>query len=256
MFTTEHTISANTLTSPLSQYKIESPSVPVKDLVLEAEGLYLWALQDKDALLNAGIGAETIEQLRSLSRILCIAQSTWNSARKSHTNARLNWIKASRKAYELRNKLLHDFQYAYRAQPDTLALVREAVKGAGNTDMIQALMNLKSIGTDHPEALEKINFDFAQLDTAATMAEAMGTLQAMATASAASAGSGKVTRDSTYSCLKAKMTEIRECGKYLFYRNAERRQGYRSEYYRRHNSNKSANKNVLAVSIIPMARAA
>jgi hypothetical protein len=237
MFANEDTNSVTTLLNSLSQNNIESPSVPVKDLIQEAENLYQWALQDKDALLNAGIKAETIELLHSLSQNLCVAQGVWNSARKSQADAKRHWIEASSRGYKFRDKLVHDFLYAYRNQPDTLSLVREIAMGNGYTDMIQDLMNLKAIGTDHPEALGKINFDVTQLTTAAVMAEGLGTLLAVSNAHASSAGSSKVTRDRTYTRLKSIMTEIRECGKYLFYQNAERRQGYRCDYYHRHKNN-------------------
>jgi hypothetical protein len=234
MLVNEQEITAYELADSL----LETPTVPVHALIQEAEDLYHWAMQDREALLTVGISSQTLEQLHSLALILCEAQGAWNCARKTQSDARKNAIEASRKAFQFRARLVHDMLYAYRELPDALAALREIAQGNGYTDIIQDLMNLKTIGASYPQPLEKINFDFTRLEKAAFMAEGLGTLLAVANANDSSASSNKTTRDTTYARLKTVMTEVRLAGKYLFYQNAQRRLGYRSDYFRKLNSNR------------------
>jgi hypothetical protein len=222
----------------LSDSLLETPKVPINALIQEAEDLFHWAMQDREMLLTAGITSHTLEQMHALALILCEAQGAWNCARKTQSDARKNAIEASRKAFQFRARLVHDLLYAYRELPDARAALREIAQGNGYTDIIQDLMNLKTIGASYPQPLEKINFDFTRLEKAAFMAEGLGTLLAVANANDSSASSSKTTRDTTYARLKTVMTEVRLAGKYLFYQNAQRRLGYRSDYFRKLNSNR------------------
>ena len=46
--------------------------------------------------------------------------------------------------------------------------------------------------------------------------------------------------DKAYTHLKALADEVREAGKYLFWRNPDRMRGYTSEFWKRKNSRKSS----------------
>jgi hypothetical protein len=234
---------------------VESPVMPVKEFIQEALDLYAWSKSDNATLTGVDVTAKDIEGLHTNALKLRVEESKWRLACRSRTAAERQWKEASPGAYELRDRLVHDFLYGFRGKPDVLAMVRETAKDTGNADMIQDLMNLKTIGTDKREALERINFDFALLEKAGTVAEEMGTLLAAANAAKASEDESKAARDLAYTCLKQLMTRVRECGQYLFYRNDKRRQGYSSSYHRKCNSN-SAKEKAKAAAPEPLSKVA
>ncbi len=48
-----------------------------------------------------------------------------------------------------------------------------------------------------------------------------------------------IIRDQAFTCLKQAMYEIRRCGKYVFWRNADRLKGYSSDYWKASNASKA-----------------
>jgi hypothetical protein len=203
-------------------------AIPVKDTIQEGENLFHWATHDKEMLAGAGLAPEKIDELDAASDALRYAEGVWNHVKSVQSdNSELT------EAYELRDKIVHDFSYAYRNNPSLLSAVRSISSGTGHADMIQDLQNLKEIGMEHKEELEAINFDLRILEKAATtadqIADHVGTLYADDTM----IDGARLVRDQAYTYLKSLMREVRECGKYVFYKDKTRCGGYVSRYRRR-----------------------
>jgi hypothetical protein len=102
--------------------------------------------------------------------------------------------------------------------------------------MIQDLYNLAILGKNNPEPLKAIGFDMSMLDEALQVSDEMADLLARANGEKRSDHMSKLIRDKAYTHLKEAVDEVRDCGKYLFWRNEERYKGYCSAYMRRLNN--------------------
>ena len=80
-----------------------------------------------------------------------------------------------------------------------------------------------------------IGFDLTLLDQAAQKSDELRSLYAAATRDRQDFNEFKKIRDQAFTHLKEAVDKIRKCGQYVFWRNAARVKGYRSNYIRRIN---------------------
>ncbi len=217
----------------------KTPSIPVDVFLQEAENLYKWSLDEAEALAAVGITQEMLDDLPVRAGACREAQSLWFKDRYSQQEAQKEWLVRSPEAYDLRDQLLHTFRFAYRKDPVLLSRVSAIADGTGHADMIQDLNDLAVLGKANTEPLSVIGFDLTQLDTAATAADEMADLLATANGDKAEQNASKTIRDKAYTHLKELVDDVREAGKYLFWRNPNRLKGYTSEFWKRKNSRKS-----------------
>jgi len=216
--------------------QIQVPSIPVDVFLQEAENLYHWSNDDAAALKGVGITQEMIDDLPVRAGALREAQSLWFKDRYSQEEAQKEWGLQSPAAYDLRDELLHDFRFAFRKDPMLLGRVSEITDGTGPEDMIQDLNDLSVLGKANPEPLAAIGFDATKLETAAQTADAMADLLATANGDKAEHNESKMIRDKAYTHLKELVDEVREAGKYVFWKDEIRYRGYTSAYRRKHRS--------------------
>lgn len=211
--------------------EVVMPNIPM-DVYLQAnENLYHWCLDDVDAFTNMGITRNMIDDLPVRNGACREAQSVWNKDYRSQQEAQKRWLEESPAAYELRDELLHAMRYAYRDNPALINRVRAIADGDGNVDMIQDLNDAAVLGKENPEPLNAIKFDLAKLDTAATLSDEMANLLAEANGDKMIQNESKVIRDKAYTYVKLLADEIREAGKYLFWRDKNRYKGYTLSYW-------------------------
>lgn len=215
--------------------KIKSPGLPIDIFLQEAENLYQWCQDDKDKLTAAGLDWPLVEKLPGFCGALRQAESMWFKDRFSREEAEKQWQEESPTAYDLRNQLLHDFHFAYRKSPDLAGRVSQIAEGSGHADMIQDLNDLAELGKDNSDALSAIGFDIAQLDIASTTSAEMADLLSKATSDRGDNNQARVIRDKAFTLLKQAVDEIRDCGQYVFWRDAQRYKGYVSQYNKRFN---------------------
>jgi hypothetical protein len=189
---------------------------------------------DKEALVNGGLNPGLLEDLRMMPGALRYAVGEYVKVLNN-----LQWTEESAKAFELLDSLIHTFLFAYRNNEKVLQLVHAAIKGNSIDQKIQQMENISAIGGEYPEELKEINFDSALLDQAAEYSARLGNL--LGEMKAGRAGQAKKTRDQAYTLLRKIMGEVREFGKYVFYRNEDRLQGYASAYNRKRNRKTTGN---------------
>jgi hypothetical protein len=105
-------------------------------------------------------------------------------------------------------------------------------KNYGYADLIQDMNDLATMGRNNPEPLKAIGFNMDLLDQAARMSDELSELLNLANGDRWSKAEAKIIRDKAYTHLKEAVDEVRECGKYLFWRDEERLRWYTSEYLR------------------------
>ena len=212
----------------ISDSELARRSVPPRIIIGEAETLYRRAMRDAAELTRVGLSLETIELLQPASGALRHAQAVLSGAEEGNNS----WRKESPEAFEVRDRLFHALLFAYRRRADIRAKLRAAAKGNRNEDMVQQLANYSELGREHKEELKHIGFDFTLLDKAAALSARMGDLLGEAKAEKRDCSSERRIRDQAYTYLKRVIAEVREYGKYVFYRDDERSHDYACEYTR------------------------
>lgn len=216
------------------------PTMPVDVYLQEAENLSKWSLMDAALLATVGITAEMIGELSLRAGALREAQSVWFKDRNSQLEAQRLWTEQSPVAFDLRDELVHAFRYAYRNDTALSARVSEIAEGGSNSDMIQDLNDLAVLGKNNPAPLQAIGFVMDKLDVAAETSNRMAELLAAANGDKSLQNETKMIRDKAFTFLKKQVDEIRAAGKYVFWKNEKRLQGYGSEYLRQKNRNAGA----------------
>lgn len=211
---------------------IKYPTMPMDTYVGEAQYLYKWCFDDKEKLVQAGLDWTLVEDLPVRCLAASEAQSNWHNVRFGREEAQQQWMLRSPAGYDLRDELLHVMRYAYRDMPDLSVRVASVAEGASDADMIQDLNDLAVIGRETPEPLTAVGFDIARLDDAAAMSRELGELRADASVDKEADREKKQLRDQAYTHLKEAVDTIRECGQFVFWKNADRAKGYASAYLR------------------------
>ena len=211
------------------------PNIPVAQALQEAEDLYVWCQSDKDMLVKAGLNWGLVDDMPARTAALRYIQSEWKKESQSLEDAQKEWKLRSPGAYALRDELLHHFFRAFRKQPNLLERTRKIADGNGNADMIQDLSDEASLGKANAQYLTEINIDLKLLDQAETLSGEMASLLARSNGQKKDGNNKtKVLRDKSFAYLKETVDEVRDAGKYVFWRNEQRCKGYVSAYLKNH----------------------
>ncbi len=211
---------------------VKHPNMPVGIFFQEAEDLYNWLQKDRKALVAAGLDQSVIDTLPARAGAATYIQSQWNSLRLGKEEAQKQFAKLAPYVYDLRDTLVHHMLYAFRKHPDLKSRVQAIADGSGDADMIQDLSDLGVHGKNNPEPLMAVNFDMGLLDEAVQKSDETASLLGAARGEVKDKET-KVMRDKAYTYLKQSVDEIRECGRYVFWRDEARRVGYASAHFRR-----------------------
>lgn len=216
-----------------------TPNIPIDVFVQEAENLYHWSKGDEQALTKVGLNWQLAVSLPVRAGACREAQSLWNIERNTRQEAEQAWKDEAPAAFAFRDQLIHDFRFAYRKFDSLLSRVDEIAQGDTNSDMVQDLNDLSLLGKTNPEPLMGINFEMPLLDTASDLADRMGDLLGATNGERKEDSEAMLVRDKAYTYLKQAVDEIRECGKFAFWRTPERLKGYFSEHWQKANAAKN-----------------
>ncbi|TLX76631.1 hypothetical protein E9993_07015 [Labilibacter sediminis] len=216
----------------VKEEEVKLPNIPIDVLCAESDHLVIEATKDKDALIAKGLDWNLVDELTTLTGALRYCQAQWMSEYQARQEAPKQWSELSPEAYDLRNELLHHFTYGYRDDKNILKKVSRIRQGSGHADMIQDLLELSVLAQNNPEPLVMINYDVRLNDKAISTSAQMANLLALVNGSKDESSQTKLLRDQAFTLLSEKMNTIRECGRYVFWRNEERREKYASDYHR------------------------
>lgn len=215
-----------------------TPNMPIDVFVQEAENLYHWCKDDQQALTQTGLDWNLAISLPGRSGACREAQSLWIKERNTRQQAEQDWKDQAPAAFDLRDQLIHTFRFAFRKFEGLIARVDEIAQGDTNSDMVQDLNDLSVLGKANPDLLTAISFDMPLLDTAATVSDCMGDLLGATNGERKKDSEAMLIRDKAFTYLKLAVDEIRECGKFAFWRNPDRLKGYVSEFWQKRNAAK------------------
>lgn len=216
--------------------QVLTPTMPVDVYVQEVENLYHWCTDDQAALIGAGLDWNLAAGLPARAGACREAQSLWIKERNVRKQAEQDWKDQSPAAFDLRNQLIHTFRYAFRKDQGLLDRVDEIAQGDTNSDMVQDLNDLSVLGKAHPDLLSPIRDVGLLLDNAADTADRMGDLLGATNGERQMDSEAMIIRDKAFTFLKLAVDEVRECGKFVFWRNPDRAAGYASDYWQRKRS--------------------
>ncbi len=217
---------------------IKTVYMPIDTYLQEVEDLAVWAVDDIEVLKTMNYEDSRITHIQELAGACRHAQSLWHKELNSRSKARIDWKVEGAEGFDLRNELIRSFRFAFRRHPELLKLVNAIDTGYSNADMIQDLSDLAAIGKENIVLLNTI-VEQQQIDKAENMSDRLAVILAKANGDKKSPDSTKIFRDQAYSLLKVEVDELREYGKYLFWKNKDRLKGYVSAYW----ANKSKKKN-------------
>lgn len=218
----------------LQPEEVKQSYIPIGIAIQEAEDLYHWAKPDLAQLQSAGMPLATLEELPVRAGALREAQSLWMRDLQLKEAAEKEWAERSPEAFDMRDRMLHAFRYAFRKDVATLVTVDAIAEGGGNADMVQDLNDLAVLGKKHLPELEVIGVKTEDVDALATLSDEMGALLARANGEREGINASRDLRDRFFTLMKQTVDEIRDCGKYVFWRDAVRYKGYTSKYIRSH----------------------
>lgn len=218
--------------------KVKKPYMPMSIYLQEAVDLYHWALDDKDALSQAGLEQDELFDFKKRIEICQEAQTNWNKTKKLKDEHIKKWNEEKDKGIELKTKLLHDFSFAYRNDKAILKVLKGIKKGRSYAHLIQDLSQLSDLGKKYPKELEHIKFDFQKLEIAHEAGSSLGGIYAQAKVTKSNISPSLDYRNQAYTHLKEAVEKLRRYGRFVFKGNLERLNGYSSEYRRRVNNKK------------------
>ncbi len=225
----------------LGSDNLQKSYIPIDAFLQEAEDLNKWSLHDKDKLIAAGLSETIFSRLENCIGALREAESIWHEDEKRKNEANEQWKVEKPNGFKFRDDLLHFFRYAYRKEPALLSSVSAIAEGTDIPDMIQDLNDLAVLGRNNLEPLLKVGFKEDQLATAADMSAHLADLRAIVNGDKYNPNVNMEIRDAMYTLLKQSVDEIRDCGKFVFWKDSKRLKGYRSQYTKNLN-NKYKNK--------------
>jgi hypothetical protein len=222
----------------ISSESVVTPTVPVDVFVQEAENLAHWCTGDQAALVNASLDWNLVTGLPVRAGACREAQSIWIKERNMSQEAEQLWKVEAPAAFDMRDQLIHSFRYAFRKDAGLLARIDEIAMGDTNADMVQDLNDLSVLGKAHLDLLVPVHLTPIDMDNAAATADRMGDLLGATNGERKEVSESMIIRDKAYTYLKEAVDEIRECGKFVFWRNPDRLKGYVSEFWQKRNATK------------------
>jgi hypothetical protein len=206
--------------------------IPVNIYIMEAHYLYDWCQDDKEELMAKGLDWTVVEDLPVRCGALSEAESKWiNQQSQRRVSAKI-WLPEASKGNDLRNELIHHFNYAFRDDSSLIVQVKEIAERHSHEGMLQGLKELSALGKANRDLLTKIGFDFTLLDIAGKKSGELEKMRAAGSCNCENYREVKKIRDQAYTHLKEAVDYIREYARYVFWRNTGRLKGYRSNYLR------------------------
>lgn len=218
----------------LKPEELKQSYIPIGIAIQEAEDLCHWAKPDLEKLQAAGLNPELLEDLPVLAGALREAQSLWMRDVQLREAAEQEWAERSPLAFDTRDRMLHAFRYAFRKDAAILITIDAIAEGGGNADMVQDLNDLAVLGKQHSSEITAIGITVEEIEGLATLSDEMGALLARANGERESINASRDLRDRFYTLMKQVVDEVRDCGKYVFWRDTVRYKGYTSRYNRQH----------------------
>ncbi|MCP4220013.1 MAG: hypothetical protein GY765_35605 [bacterium] len=164
------------------------------------------------------------------------ARGRWLLEKHRRAAEALAWDELGYRSLAMRDRLFHNFRFAFRDNKGLQNQLREMDEPNRNSSMLQDLNSLSILGNSNMELLTAIDFDFLLLDEAAHLSKQLPPICIKAAADDVENAAAIRIRDQAYTHLKEVVDTIRKYGKYLFWKDEKKLKLYRSNYLRLQNN--------------------
>jgi len=213
------------------------PSMPVDELIMEAENTKYHVQMDRELFVEKGYDASKIDKIEYAIQFLQMSQSDWLVEFNNKKDVELKWKDISEKANSLHRSIIHDMRFGYRNNPELLSKLSRIAEGNSNADLVQDFSDMVELANAYPEPLKLINMDFEKFEQAndykTTIRNVLGEVNGVRISGNKEK---KEVRDKAYTYLKRIIDEIRDYGKYIFWQDEEKMKVYSSNYRRKSRS--------------------
>ena len=205
--------------------------LPVRTVVQDAISLVAWCNEDKSLLIKAGLNWQVVEELDMSAAGLKEAQSNWENERFGLNDSQAAWQALILQANDLHDELVHFMRFAFRKHPDLKASLARIADKRSDVDVIQDLNDLSVLGKRNANLLSAVGMDLNKLNEASDKSFELGQYKAQAMVGQSRAQECKLIRDQAYTMVWNLLAEVRECGRFATWKNAERSVGYQIDYF-------------------------
>ncbi|MCW3806394.1 hypothetical protein [Plebeiibacterium marinum] len=212
--------------------EIRTISTPVEVQCGEAEATAVDANKDVEKFAKAGMDTSYIQALTDLANITRYFEAQWQSEYQSKKEAELIWKNEAPAAYELRKEILHHMTFAYRKDASLIKKLNRIKEGSGSYDLVQDLLEIHTLSEKYPEPLKTIDYDFELSTNALASYNKLKDILAKVNGEKGNYNEDKILRDKAYSLLTLHLNEVREYGRYVFWKDENRKKRYASDYRR------------------------
>ena len=213
--------------------------VPPEIAVQEAYDLYHWCKHDEALFLEDENRNYYLSELLPRADCLREAQSRWQDEKKFRTDFVKSASVRIEEGFKLKRQLEHEFRYLLKEDPVAILKVRKWSRQNSRADLVQSLMNYAVMGKDAKGLKENREFDYSLLNKAEKMADELGKLIGKLLANYGDSRDDAIMlRNKASWHLKEAVDVIRRYGRWKFYNDHEKYQGYISAWLREH-KNKS-----------------
>ncbi|PKQ60463.1 hypothetical protein BZG02_19090 [Labilibaculum filiforme] len=212
---------------------IITPTIPIAIYLQEIENIAVWATDDLTALNKVGITANHIKDLKDRINACRSFQTEWLKLKNIKPTKQKECEELRHVASKQRDELVFIYRYAFRNNIAALKEIKAINKKNTTAELVATLANLIRIGRTYPELLEKISFDFTQLDKGKELGYKLQGQHSDFVTTTPEKDKIKYLRDKSYTHLKHLADDIKNAGKFVFAKNKERLKGYEIAYYKK-----------------------
>ena len=210
-------------------------NIPLNVFVQEADDIYVWCQEDREALTHVGLDWTSVELIPECARVCREFQSQWQKKLKTTSTLKKDWNKVASEAKNLHADLLHDYSFAFRKDAQLLVKLKDMSSVSSQAKLVQALNDMAALADGQNQLLNVIHFNYANLERAKELVPLLADLIARMENSKKQKDETKEMRDKSYVFLKTIIDELKETAKYCFRKNPERLAGYLSDYWAKKN---------------------
>jgi len=213
--------------------EIVTPTMPVADVIGEAEELLKNAAADRDVLIKSGLDAALIDSLSDRIAAYAKAEANHNAVAFAKSEARKEWEKLKPEADDIKQTLIHSLRFVFKRNNMNAELksVAEISKGKGYRDLVMDLMELHTLAEKYTDMLAKVGVDNKVINDANVMFGKLRKLLGDINTQPKDVAAAKKTAQKAYTYLWQAVDEIREVGQFAFWKDEKKADLYRSDFY-------------------------
>ncbi len=211
---------------------IKEPYIPMDNYLGEVEDLIYTARKDLNELSSLGFTEERITYVEEMAEATRFAQAAWNHHLKEQEEALKIWKLKEIVAIDKRAHILHTLRFVLRKDEEKLDKIRQIEEGDTHADLVQDFSDLSVLLRAYEAELANYLAPELATETDQLSAE-LANLLAAANGERYAPNEKKIVRNQAYTLLKEEVDELRDFGKFLFWKDQDHAEQYASAYLRK-----------------------